>query len=148
MTKHGTILLVEDETSDALVKRAFTENGVTQPLRTVHSSEEAVKYLSGSGKFSDRKNHPLPFLVLVDLTMSNEAGFTFLRWLFERPGLKKKFTLVVLGQAATDTEIQLTYELGAQSYLSRHSDFGSLTAIVRAVKDYWIELNCQPDGVA
>jgi CheY-like chemotaxis protein len=148
MTKHGTILVVEDETSDALVKQAFAENGVSQPLRTVHSSEEAVKYLSGSGKFSDRKNYPLPFLVLVDLTMANEAGFAFLRWLYERPGLKKKFMLVVLGPAAaSDSEIQLTYELGVQSYLSRHTDFASLTAIVRALKEYWIELNRHPESV-
>src|SRR5580765_292339 len=146
MTKHGTILLVEDEASDALIKQAFAGAAVSQPLRTVHSSEEAVKYLSGSGKFSDRKNHPLPFLVLVDLTMSNEGGFTFLRWLYERPGLKKKFTLVVLGSASSDSELQLIYELGAQSYLLKPSDTNGLAQLVHAVKDYWIDLNRMPEG--
>src|SRR5581483_3459147 len=114
MTKHGTILLVEDNANDIVViRKAFAEAGVHNPLQTVHSGEEAVKYLGGQGKFADREKFPLPFLALLDLKMSHEDGFAVLRWLYERPGLKKKFTLIVLGSDSSDSEVQLAYELGA-----------------------------------
>jgi len=149
MTKHGTILLVEDNANDIVViRKAFAEAGVHNPLQTVHSGEEAVKYLGGQGKFADREKFPLPFLALLDLKMSHEDGFAVLRWLYERPGLKKKFTLIVLGSDSSDSEVQLAYELGAQSYLLKPIDFKQLTDTVRHVKEYWIELNRLPEGAA
>jgi CheY-like chemotaxis protein len=147
MTKHGTILLVEDNVNDiALIKKAFAEAEVLNPVQTVHSGEEAVKYLSGADRFTDRERYPVPFLVLLDLNLAQEGGFAMLRWLYERPGLKKKFTLIVLGADTSDSEIQLAYELGAQSYLVKPLDFKQLTDTVRHVKEYWIELNRLPEN--
>ena len=145
MTKRGTILLVENDENDIfLVKKAFDEMEVQQPIRVLHSAREAVRYLSGEGKFSDRDAHPLPFLVLLNLKMPGEDGFALLRWLFERPGLKKKFTLVVTSAASPDAEIQLAYELGVQSFLIKPLTYQNLSDTIRRIKEYWIDLNLLP----
>ena len=141
MTKHGTILLVEDGNDVVFTRKAFAEAEVHNPLHVVHSGEEAVKYLSGQGKFADRAAHPLPALVLLDLTMPGEGGFSVLRWLFERPGLRKRFTVIALGAADPNSEIQLAYEMGAQSYLVKPANSQQWAMTVRRVKEYWIELN-------
>ena len=148
MNKHGTILLVEDDANDVLLmQKALTEAGVTHRVHTVHTGEQAVKYLSGHGKFADRANHPLPFLVLLDLKMPGEGGFAVLRWLFERPGLKKKFAVIVFSSVSQENEVQLAYELGAQSFIVKSSDYSELLATAQRLKEYWIDLNQFPTQV-
>mgnify|MGYP001450362284 FL=1 len=146
MTKHGTILLVANGSDFALIRKAIADTATHNPLHVVHSGEEAVKYLSGQGKFSDRAAHPLPALVLLDLTVPGEGGFTVLRWLFERPGLRKKLIVIALGAAEPDSEIQLAYELGAHSCLVKPTEPGQWTQLARRVKEYWIDLNRLPES--
>ena len=145
MTKHGTVLLVEDDSDNALlIKKAFVEADLISPLHTVNSYKDAVAYFSGDGMYANRTSFPLPFLVLLNLKMGGEDGFAVLRWLFERPGLRKKFTVVALSAAEPEADIQLAYELGAQSYLSKPVNYAELASTVRRVKQYWIELNLLP----
>jgi CheY-like chemotaxis protein len=149
MTKHGTVLLIEDDANEALlIRKALVEAEVLYPVQSVNSLKDALAYFNGVGTYADRTAFPLPFLVLLDLTMANEEGFAVLRWLFERPGLRKKFTVIVFNTAAPEQDIQLAYELGAQSYLVKPSDYRQLLATVRRVKEYWMELNRHPgDGI-
>ena len=145
MTKHGTVLLVEDDADNALlIKKAFVEADLISPLHIVNSYKDAVAYFSGEGMYANRTAFPVPFLVLLNLKMGGEDGFAVLRWLFERPGLRKKFTVVALSASEPEADIQLAYELGAQSYLSKPVNYAELAATVRHVKQYWIELNLLP----
>jgi len=55
-TYHATILVVEDDPNDCfLIERAFREIGVTSPIHVVHDGSEAIAYMSGEGKYADRK---------------------------------------------------------------------------------------------
>jgi len=67
-----------------------------------------------------------------------------LRWLYERPGLRKHFTVVLLGAPGPEQEIQLAYELGAQSYLVKPPQYRQLVEALQRLKDYWIDLNRLP----
>jgi len=65
------ILLVEDSSTDAvLITRAFEHTGVENPIRRVKDGEEALGYLTGAGAFADRKENPLPAVILLDLNLS------------------------------------------------------------------------------
>jgi CheY-like chemotaxis protein len=148
MTKHGTVLLIDDDSDNALlIRKAFVEADLINPLHIVNSHKDAVGYFSGEGMYANRTTFPLPFLVLLNLKMGGEDGFGVLRWLFERPGLRKKFTVVVLSGADPEADIQLAYELGAQSYLSKPVNYAELASTVRRVKQYWIELNLLPSDL-
>ena len=149
MTNHGTVLLIEDDADQVLlIKKACNEAGVINPLQTVNCYKDAVAYFSGEGVYANRASFPLPFLVILDLNMSGEDGFAVLRWLFERPGLRKKFTVVTTNNSGPDQEVQLAYELGTQSYLLKPADPKELVTIIRRVKEYWIELNLRPGDEA
>src|SRR2546423_7600514 len=98
------ILLVEDEEDDAfLEQRALEKSGVPHRLIWVQDGEEAINYLSGEPPFDDRKSHPLPVLVFLDLKMPKVCGLEVLAWLKTRPDLASLRVVVLTGSIlATD----------------------------------------------
>src|SRR5207237_9756647 len=89
MAEKMSILLVEDLEDDILlIRRAFTAAKLTTPLFAVRDGEEATAYLSGTGKYANRAEYPLPNLILLDLKMPRLDGFDFLDWLRQQPQLK------------------------------------------------------------
>jgi CheY-like chemotaxis protein len=145
MTTQGTILLISDDAGSIMdMRKAFAEAEVLQPLQTSNSCKDAVAFLSGDGIYANRTSFPPPILVLLDLKMGGDHGFEFLRWLYQRPGLRKQLTVVVLGSTQAGEETQLAYGMGAQSYLVKPADYKQLLTMVHRIKDYWIELNVLP----
>lgn len=69
------LLAEDDEDHVLLIQRAFKEAGILNPLHVVPDGEEAIAYLNGDGKYADRKEFPLPCLLLLDLKMPNKNGF-------------------------------------------------------------------------
>jgi DNA-binding response OmpR family regulator len=55
--------------------------------------------------------------------------------------------VVVWSSADPEQDIQLAYELGAQSYLVKPTEYKTLAATVRGIKDYWIDLNVLPGDI-
>src|SRR5689334_4773505 len=88
MPDTAVILIVEDREDDLLVmRRAFERASLTNPLQIVRDGEEAIAYLCGEGKFSNRAEYPLPSLVLLDLKLPKIDGFEVLHWLRSQPGI-------------------------------------------------------------
>lgn len=142
-----TILLVEDDPNDVLlIKRAFDRCGLTNPVAVVSSGEEAVRYLKGEGRFADRSEYPLPVLILLDLKMPRMNGFEFLRWLRAEPELKRLITVVLTSSKETP-DINLAYELGANSYLVKPVQFDDLMRVVRELHLYWLVMSEKPTGL-
>ena|ERR1044071_2639698 len=71
MTNKETILVAEDDKSDALfLERAFAKVGVPTTLQFVRDGQEVIDYLLGKAQFADRLVHPGPDLLLLDLKMA------------------------------------------------------------------------------
>jgi len=72
---HETILVVEDDESyQILIREAFRAVGVQNPLQFASSGFEAIAYLMGEGKFSDRNAYPYPTFIITDLNMPAGSG--------------------------------------------------------------------------
>ena len=70
------ILYVEDEQSDVfLLQHAFEVAGIANPLYVARDGQEAIDYLSGRGRYADRKACPLPSLVLLDLKLPSSRAW-------------------------------------------------------------------------
>jgi len=146
MPRHGTILLVENDANDIfLIRRALSQAGVTNALHVVQTGSEAIAYLDGEGKHTDRQAHPLPFLLLADLNMPGGDAFAILRWLADRPALKKKIIVVVLSSICSESEIDELYELGAKSFLLKPTTYEQLLEVVRKIKEFWIDTAITPE---
>ena len=75
-TYQKTILVVEDEENDQIfIENAFRDNGVTSPIHVVSSGNEAIRYLMGEGKYSNRKKFGFPtFIMMVSVCGQNQPG--------------------------------------------------------------------------
>lgn len=138
------ILLVEDDENDVmLLQRAFRRASIVNPLQVVRHGDDAVAYLEGSGAFTDREQHPLPVLMLLDLKLPRRTGLEVLQWVKERAGLKK-IPIVVLTSSKNDDDVDRAYELGANSYVVKPVSFETLLDLVKSLELYWLVLNERP----
>jgi CheY-like chemotaxis protein len=140
----GAVLLVEDDPNDVLlIRRAFTKANLQFPVQVVDNGEAAVLYLSGEGAYSDRDQHPLPILVLLDLKLPCRSGHEVLAWLRQQPSLKR-LPVVVLTSSQEMGDINRAYDLGANSYLVKPVAFNALIEIVKTLDLYWMTFNQAP----
>ena len=143
----ATLLLVEDDPNDVfLMKRALKRAELPNPLHVAGDGQEAVDYLSGFGKFSDRAEFPIPSLIFLDLKLPYKGGFEVLKWIRSQPFLDSTL-VVVLTSSTEERDIKESYRLGARSFLVKPPTQAMLFELMIALKDYWMKHNefAEPD---
>jgi len=142
--QHAVILLVEDREDDVLIiAKAFAEARLDNEVRVVSDGEAAIQYLKGEGIYADRSKYPLPNLILLDLKMPKVDGFEVLRWLRQQPAFAN-IVVVVLTMSTAIRDVNLAYQLGANSFMVKPDDFQNVTSMARVLKDYWLFGNKAP----
>ena len=127
------ILLAEDDDNDVFfMRRALQKAGIEFPLQVVHDGQEALDYLNGEGKFSNREQHPLPSVLLLDLKMPFLGGFEVLTWIGSQSSLKG-LPVVVLTSSAEERDRRKAAELGAKAYFVKPPKPETLKEILQFV---------------
>ncbi|HET9184391.1 MAG TPA: response regulator [Candidatus Angelobacter sp.] len=141
----NTVLLVEDNPSDVfIVQRTFQKLQLPGSLQVAADGDEAVAYLSGSGRYADRERYPLPALVLLDLKLPRRSGFEVLEWLKAQPILGR-VPVVVFTSSRQPSDINRAYDHGANSYLVKTVNPRDSEDLGRILCHYWVKCNQQPD---
>lgn len=144
MAETSVILLVEDREDDVLlVQRSFEKARLLNPLVVVRNGEEAINYLRGEGKYSNREEFPLPDLILLDLKMPGFDGFDVLRWIRTQANLRA-LRVIVLTSSENVYDVDKAYSLGANSFLVKPSSFNNYVEVLRAMNGYWMWLSKIP----
>jgi CheY-like chemotaxis protein len=131
------ILLAEDEDNDVLMfRRAFAQLGIAAPIQVVRDGEQAMAYLKGTGRFSNRAEFPLPDIFLLDLKMPRANGFEVLEWLRAQPRFSS-IRVVVLTTSGDVNDINKAYDLGATSFLTKPVDFREFRNAMLAMHNFW-----------
>jgi len=146
MEKNAHILLFEDNRMDIeLTLDAFKEARLKNTIQVAQNGEEALDYLFGRGKYSDRETYPMPNLVLLDLKLPRVDGFEVLRQIKSAPILKR-LPVVILTSSKEEGDRALSYDIGANSYLVKPVSFEGFLGVVRQIEGYWLTLNIAPPG--
>ena len=131
----ATILLVEDEPSDVfLMKRALKKANIANPLQVASDGQEAINYLSGVDKFSDRTQFPLPGIVFLDLKLPYKNGFEILAWIRSESHLAST-PVMILTSSSEERDIAECRRLGARTFLVKPPTAEMLTEVMASLEE-------------
>ena len=142
-----TILLADDDEDDRILARdALAESRLANDLRTVSDGEELLDYLHRRGRYASPADSPRPGLILLDLNMPRKDGREALREIKADPGLRQ-IPVVVMTTSEAEEDIYRTYDLGANSFITKPVLFESLVGVMKDLGSYWFEIVELPAGV-
>jgi CheY-like chemotaxis protein len=137
-TRPPLILMADDDPDDRLLaKDALGECGGRHELQFIEDGEELMDYLLRRGHFSGQGVARRPSLILLDLNMPRRDGREALKEIKADPILRR-IPMVVFTTSTADTDIVQTYELGANSFISKPVAFDALVQVMRRLTDYWL----------
>jgi CheY-like chemotaxis protein len=139
MRKVPVILVADDDDNDVLLlERAFQRANVSSRFVVVRDGQEAIDYLSGTGKFADRATYPWPALMLLDLKMPLLDGFDVLTWWREH-GPARGLPIVVMSSSNQESDVERATALGAAAYQVKSGDLQFLVAFARDLREKWLK---------
>lgn len=138
------ILLVEDNPEDIeLTLRALKKNNLANKVHIVQDGEEAIDYIFGTGKYSNRKIEDKPKVILLDLKLPKISGLEVLKKI-KTNDKTKLIPVVVLTSSREESDIIESYKLGINSYIVKPVEFNKFIKSVSDLGLYWLLLNEAP----
>jgi len=135
-----TILIADDDEDDRLMaEEALKEARLVNELQFVEDGEELLDYLKARGKYADRKDKPLPGLVLLDLNMPKKDGREALFEIKADPVLRQ-IPVIILTTSTSEEDIVSAYNLGIDSYITKPVTFAGLVEVIRTLSMYWLNI--------
>jgi len=137
--KSFIILLAEDDPDDVvLIRDAFNENRFECKFLSVNDGEELLDYLYVRGKFYDPSLCPKPDLILLDLNMPKKDGREALAEI-KSDFMLKTLPIVVLTTSNSEVDVIRSYNLGANSYITKPMSYGDLIKVIGIMVKYWFQ---------
>lgn len=137
MDRNLLILVAEDSDDDAtLLKRAFSKNGINNPVHVCTDGNDAISYLQGTGKYCDRSTFPFPSVIITDLKMPIRDGFDILQWLQDHPECHV-IPVIILSASAEERDVRRAYQLGANAYMQKPGSFHDLELLMKSLFEFW-----------
>jgi CheY-like chemotaxis protein len=118
---------------------------------------EALKEVNAAAKLTASKNGhelmallhkppvPQPDVIFLDLNMPIKSGYQCMKEIRENPALKNHI-VIVFTTSSLKEDIDKMYQLGANLYIVKPSDFERLKEILRTVfSGVWLDSIAQPE---
>jgi len=129
-----TVLLVDDNPADSdLTSEVLLRNPQTRILHTAPDGMEAMAFLRKQGRFSESG---APDLVLLDLNLPRKDGKAVLKEIKGDPGLRHT-PVVIFSTSQAGRDILSSYELGANSYVSKPGTLSEFVTAVTSIAEFW-----------
>jgi two-component system response regulator len=144
MGKLMTILLVEDNPDHAeLTLKTLGREKLLNQVYWVKDGAEAVDYLWRRNGYADPDSSPRPGLILLDIKLPKVDGIELLRQIKSDDTLRRIPT-VMLTTSERDEEVVRSYDLGANSFVTKPVSFAAFVETVRQIELYWALTNQAP----
>jgi len=127
--KKFSIILAEDDESDRRdFKEALEGSKIKNLVITVNDGEELMDYLTNSG-------NPIPYLIFLDLNMPRKNGLECLKEIRSDKKLKE-VVVAIYSTSSSEKDIEETFNNGANIYLKKPNDLGSLKKALQQIITY------------
>ena len=98
-----------------------------------------MDYLYRRGKFVDPRESPRPGVILLDLNMPRKDGREALKEIRADAKLRR-IPIVVLTTSKAEEDILRSYEIGANSFITKPVTFDGLVSVINGLNKYWVEI--------
>ncbi|HVX25324.1 MAG TPA: response regulator [Parafilimonas sp.] len=127
----SSILVVDDDSEDLeMIEEAFKQLNITRPVQYFKTGDELLNYLKSS--------NVSPFLIICDLYLPGETGFEIKERLTADEQLRyQAVPFIYWSTSASEKQIQHAYDLPAQGFFFKASNFNELCDTLKIIIDYW-----------
>ena len=135
-----TILMADDDEDDCMLAReALVESRLANDLHFVRDGEELMDYLYRRGRYVEPESSPRPGLILLDLNMPKKDWREALQEIKANVQLRH-IPIVVLTTSKAEEDIYRSYDLGANSFITKPVTFAALVEVMKTIGKYWFEI--------
>jgi two-component system, chemotaxis family, response regulator Rcp1 len=128
------ILLVDDNPADSdLTSEILSRNGCPSHIQSVLNGKEAMTFLRRQGPHAHAR---CPGLIILDLNLPGKDGRAVLAEVKGDPVLRKT-PIVIFSTSQAPLDIIGSYELGANSYVTKPGNLQDFIAAVTAIGEFW-----------
>ncbi|HEY4697206.1 MAG TPA: response regulator [Gallionella sp.] len=134
------ILLVEDNPTDAeLTLRVLNKHNLANSVEWVKDGAAALDFLFRRGDYAARKNS-IPRVVLLDLRLPKVDGLEVLKQMRANEQTRL-IPVVVMTSSKEERDVVASYQLGANSFVSKPIGFEEFARTVAELGLYWMLVN-------
>lgn len=135
--KFVEILLIENNPGDVrLTQEALKEGKMKNNLNIVYDGVEAIDFLFKRNKHTDA---PRPDLIILDLNLPKKNGKEVLAEIKADENLKS-IPVVILTMSKLEEDIIKTYNLHANSFITKPIDLIKFFEVVKSIEEFWFSL--------
>ncbi len=135
-----SVHMCDDDPDDRLLfKDAMEEANMLNEVSFTRDGQDLLDFLNRTGEHKDLKNKPLPDIILLDLNMPRKDGREALREIKSNKKFKH-IPVVILTTSKQDEDILKSYNLGANSFISKPVTFEKLVDLVSKLSEYWFKI--------
>lgn len=132
------VLLADDDEDDQLMLGSlFKQHCPECQFLGVENGQELIHYL-------EQPDAEQPSLILLDLNMPILGGFDALRHL-KNSEQHRTIPVVVLTTSEEPEDINRSYQLGANAFLTKPGSHTDLKTMVVHIRDFWLKLAKLPE---
>lgn len=136
--KEAVILLAEDNPADQeITRRTLSRLRVRNELNIVADGVELMEYLRGEGKHKGKDINCRPDILLLDINMPRLNGKDALKIIKSDPDLKT-IPVVMLTTSGYERDIEESYQLGANAYITKPADVKQFIDVLEKLKNFWL----------
>ncbi|MBP9200091.1 MAG: response regulator [Gemmatimonadales bacterium] len=131
------VLLVEDNPGDSdMIRDRLDASRLWLEFFVVEDGVRAGDFLARRAPYEQA---PRPDLILLDLNLPRRNGWEVLAQIKGDENLRR-IPVVVLTSSDVERDIALSYEHGANAYITKPVDFEGFVRVVNAVEHFWFTI--------
>ena len=128
---------INDSADDQVLFQAACKHAKVPFLwHVADSAEKAISYLKSLVALNRTHSVRWPDIVVLDIAMPGESGFTVLEYMKATPELKTLPVVIFSGHPEPQL-VEQAYRLGANSFLEKPTQFDQTVALVGSLYNAW-----------
>ena len=132
MSLKSPIVIVDDDADDrSLIKDAFEEHNANQNFVMLENGDLLLEYLKAAPETE------FPSLILLDLNMPGKDGRDALEEI-KKDSRLHHIPIVVFSTSSLDKDRIISYELGANCFLTKPSSYQEMIFLTDAIVKLWV----------